>query len=74
MELELNVALVQQQSLELSMFKEKVMQMTGLVEKKDRELRGLKEALRCVGRSVWRGEPRPAPLSSAEKGGIANAG
>ncbi|XP_054995421.1 forkhead-associated domain-containing protein 1 [Sorex araneus] len=46
MELELNVALVQQQSLELKMLKEQTKQMTSLVEKKDRELRSLKEALR----------------------------
>ncbi|XP_055978890.1 forkhead-associated domain-containing protein 1 [Sorex fumeus] len=46
MELELNVALVQQQSLELKTLKEKTKQMTNLVEKKDRELRSLKEALR----------------------------
>lgn len=45
-ELERNVALVQQQRTELNMFKEKMMQMTSLVDKKDRELRGLKEALR----------------------------
>ena len=58
MELERNVALVQQQSNELKALKEKMAQLTGLVEKKDRELEVLKEALRCVGRSSWGGEPR----------------
>uniref|UniRef100_A0A673TVS3 Forkhead associated phosphopeptide binding domain 1 n=1 Tax=Suricata suricatta TaxID=37032 RepID=A0A673TVS3_SURSU len=47
MELEWNVALVQQQSNELRALKEKVSQLTGLVEKKDRELVVLKEALRA---------------------------
>ncbi|XP_045331684.1 forkhead-associated domain-containing protein 1 isoform X4 [Leopardus geoffroyi] len=46
MELERNVALVQQQSNELKALKEKMAQLTGLVEKKDRELEVLKEALR----------------------------
>uniref|UniRef100_A0A0D9S8I8 Forkhead associated phosphopeptide binding domain 1 n=1 Tax=Chlorocebus sabaeus TaxID=60711 RepID=A0A0D9S8I8_CHLSB len=47
MELERNVALVQQQSKELSVLKEKMAQMSSLVEKKDRELKALKEALRA---------------------------
>ncbi|XP_078308486.1 forkhead-associated domain-containing protein 1 isoform X3 [Panthera onca] len=47
MELERNVALVQQQSNELKALKEKMGQLTGLVEKKDRELEVLKEALRA---------------------------
>ncbi|XP_039084998.1 forkhead-associated domain-containing protein 1 isoform X1 [Hyaena hyaena] len=47
MELERNVALVQQQSNELRALKEKMAQLTGLVEKKDRELGVLKEALRA---------------------------
>ena len=54
MELERNVALVQQQSSELSVLKEKMAQMTSLVEKKDKELEVLKQALRWVGRSAWR--------------------
>ncbi|XP_042638235.1 forkhead-associated domain-containing protein 1 [Orycteropus afer afer] len=47
MELERNVMLVQQQSSELSVLKEKMVQMTALMEKKDRELEILKEALRA---------------------------
>uniref|UniRef100_A0A2K6ECX4 Forkhead associated phosphopeptide binding domain 1 n=1 Tax=Macaca nemestrina TaxID=9545 RepID=A0A2K6ECX4_MACNE len=47
MELERNVALVQQQSKELSVLKEKMAQMSSLAEKKDRELKALKEALRA---------------------------
>ncbi|XP_053754909.1 forkhead-associated domain-containing protein 1 isoform X4 [Panthera pardus] len=47
LELERNVALVQQQSNELKALKEKMGQLTGLVEKKDRELEVLKEALRA---------------------------
>ncbi|KAH0513975.1 Forkhead-associated domain-containing protein 1 [Microtus ochrogaster] len=47
MELERHVALVQQQNNELSMLKVKVAQTSGLVEKKDRELKVLREALRC---------------------------
>ncbi|KAL4831137.1 hypothetical protein H8958_007761 [Nasalis larvatus] len=47
MELERNVALVQQQSKELSVLKEKMAQISSLVEKKDRELKALKEALRA---------------------------
>uniref|UniRef100_F6XY42 Forkhead associated phosphopeptide binding domain 1 n=1 Tax=Macaca mulatta TaxID=9544 RepID=F6XY42_MACMU len=47
MELERNVALVQQQSKELSVLKEKMAQMSSLTEKKDRELKALKEALRA---------------------------
>uniref|UniRef100_G1R7R0 Forkhead associated phosphopeptide binding domain 1 n=1 Tax=Nomascus leucogenys TaxID=61853 RepID=G1R7R0_NOMLE len=46
-ELERNVVLVQQQSKELSVLKEKMTQMSSLVEKKDRELKALKEALRA---------------------------
>ena len=48
------MALVQQQSSELSVLKEKMAQMTSLVEKKDKELEVLKQALRWVGRSAWR--------------------
>nr|XP_025712815.1 forkhead-associated domain-containing protein 1 isoform X1 [Callorhinus ursinus] len=47
MELERNVALVQQQSSELRALKEKMVQLTSLVERKDRELGVLKEALRA---------------------------
>ncbi|CAH7442986.1 forkhead-associated domain-containing protein 1 [Phodopus roborovskii] len=47
MELERHVALVQQLSSELSMLKVKVVQASGLVEKKDRELKVLREALRA---------------------------
>ncbi|XP_014639371.1 PREDICTED: forkhead-associated domain-containing protein 1 [Ceratotherium simum simum] len=47
MQLERNVALVQQQSRELSVLKEKMAQVTSLVEKKDRELEVLKETLRA---------------------------
>ncbi|XP_047647919.1 forkhead-associated domain-containing protein 1 isoform X8 [Phacochoerus africanus] len=47
MELERNVALVQQQSSELSVLKEKMAQMSSLVEKKDKELEVLKQALRA---------------------------
>ncbi|XP_036901072.1 forkhead-associated domain-containing protein 1 isoform X3 [Sturnira hondurensis] len=47
MELERNVALVQQQKNELSALKEKMAQMTSLVERKDRELQVLKEAFRA---------------------------
>ncbi|XP_020729367.2 forkhead-associated domain-containing protein 1 isoform X1 [Odocoileus virginianus] len=46
-ELERNVALVQQQSSELSVLKDKMVQMTSLVEKKDKELEVLKQALRA---------------------------
>uniref|UniRef100_A0A8D2BBY9 Forkhead associated phosphopeptide binding domain 1 n=1 Tax=Sciurus vulgaris TaxID=55149 RepID=A0A8D2BBY9_SCIVU len=46
-ELERNMALVQQQSRELCTLKAKLAQMSGLVEKKDRELKALKEALRA---------------------------
>ncbi|ERE83952.1 forkhead-associated domain-containing protein 1 [Cricetulus griseus] len=45
-ELNRQVALVQQQSSELSMLKVKVAQSNSMVEKKDRELRLLREALR----------------------------
>uniref|UniRef100_M3YY35 Forkhead associated phosphopeptide binding domain 1 n=1 Tax=Mustela putorius furo TaxID=9669 RepID=M3YY35_MUSPF len=47
MELERNVALVQQQSSELRALREKMAQLTGLVERKDRELGVLKETLRA---------------------------
>ncbi|XP_077007321.1 forkhead-associated domain-containing protein 1 isoform X3 [Tamandua tetradactyla] len=47
-ELERSVALVQQQSRELSVLKEKMAQAASLVEKKDRELEVLKEALRAL--------------------------
>ncbi|XP_032509664.1 forkhead-associated domain-containing protein 1 isoform X2 [Phocoena sinus] len=47
MELERNVALVQQQSSELSVLKEKMAQMSSLLEKKDKELEALKRALRA---------------------------
>ncbi|KAK2489348.1 hypothetical protein MC885_011791, partial [Smutsia gigantea] len=47
MELEQNVALVEQQSSELRMLKAEMAQLTSLVEKKDRELEALKEALRA---------------------------
>ncbi|KAF4018562.1 hypothetical protein G4228_010294 [Cervus hanglu yarkandensis] len=46
-ELERNVALVQQQSSELSVLKDKMVQMTSLVDKKDKELEVLKQALRA---------------------------
>uniref|UniRef100_A0A8C5VEU5 Forkhead associated phosphopeptide binding domain 1 n=1 Tax=Microcebus murinus TaxID=30608 RepID=A0A8C5VEU5_MICMU len=45
-ELERNMDLVQQQRRELSALREKMAQLSGLVEKKDRELKMLKEALR----------------------------
>uniref|UniRef100_A0A8C7AWK3 Forkhead associated phosphopeptide binding domain 1 n=1 Tax=Neovison vison TaxID=452646 RepID=A0A8C7AWK3_NEOVI len=45
MELERNVSLVQQQSSELRALREKMAQLTGLVERKDRELGVLKETL-----------------------------
>ncbi|XP_059997364.1 forkhead-associated domain-containing protein 1 isoform X2 [Lagenorhynchus albirostris] len=47
MELERNVALVQQQSSELSVLKEKMAQMSSLLEKKDKELEALKQTLRA---------------------------
>ncbi|XP_023587934.1 forkhead-associated domain-containing protein 1 [Trichechus manatus latirostris] len=47
MELEQNMVLIQRQSCELSMLKEKMAQVTSVVEKKDRELEILKEALRA---------------------------
>ncbi|TEA33543.1 hypothetical protein DBR06_SOUSAS3910099 [Sousa chinensis] len=46
-ELERNVALVQQQSSELSVLKEKMAQMSSLLEKKDKELEALKQTLRA---------------------------
>uniref|UniRef100_A0A8C9Q1H2 Forkhead associated phosphopeptide binding domain 1 n=1 Tax=Spermophilus dauricus TaxID=99837 RepID=A0A8C9Q1H2_SPEDA len=45
-ELERHMTLVQQQSRELCMLKTKLAQMSTLVEKKDRELKALREALR----------------------------
>lgn len=57
MELERNVSLVQQQSSELRALREKMAQLTGLVERKDRELGVLKETLRCAGRPSWCREP-----------------
>lgn len=45
-ELERHMDLVQQQSRELCMLKAKLVQMSSLVEKKDRELKVLREALR----------------------------
>nr|XP_030733660.1 forkhead-associated domain-containing protein 1 [Globicephala melas] len=47
MELERNVALVQQQSSELSVLKEKMAQLSSLLEKKDKELEALKQTLRA---------------------------
>ncbi|NIG60560.1 forkhead-associated domain-containing protein [Pontoporia blainvillei] len=47
MELERNVALVQQQSSELSVLKEEMALMTSLLEKKDKELEALKQTLRA---------------------------
>ncbi|XP_076966090.1 forkhead-associated domain-containing protein 1 [Callospermophilus lateralis] len=46
-ELERHMTLVQQQSRELCMLKTKLAQMSTLVEKKDRELKALREALRA---------------------------
>lgn len=46
MELERQVALVQQQNGELNALKAKMSQMNSHVEKKDKELKALKEALR----------------------------
>lgn len=46
-ELERHVTLVQQQSRELCLLKGKLAQMSSLVEKKDRELKALRETLRC---------------------------
>ncbi|XP_023603881.1 forkhead-associated domain-containing protein 1, partial [Myotis lucifugus] len=70
-ELERNVALVQQQKRELGALKEKMAQVTSLVAKKDRELEDLKEALRCVRRSARRAGPRASqekrrPRSTAQ--------
>ncbi|XP_021573545.1 forkhead-associated domain-containing protein 1, partial [Carlito syrichta] len=47
LELERHVAVVQEQSSELSVLKDKVAQMSRLAEKKDHELRALQEALRA---------------------------
>lgn len=52
------MALVQQQSSELSMLKVKVAQSNSMVEKKDRELRLLREALRCAPGPDRRDPPR----------------
>uniref|UniRef100_A0A8C6H823 Forkhead-associated phosphopeptide binding domain 1 n=1 Tax=Mus spicilegus TaxID=10103 RepID=A0A8C6H823_MUSSI len=60
MELERQVALVRQQSGELSMLKAKVAQTTGLMEKKDRELKVLREALRAS-------QEKPRPHLSTEQ-------
>ncbi|XP_041508182.1 forkhead-associated domain-containing protein 1 [Microtus oregoni] len=59
MELERHVALVQQQNNELSMLKVKVAQTSGLVEKKDRELKVLREALRASHRPLLSTEQKP---------------
>lgn len=73
-ELERNVALVQQQRTELTMFKEKMMQMTSLIDKKDRELRSLKEALRFVEGLCGVGAPgHPYLLEEQRERGTANA-
>lgn len=66
MELERHVALVQQQNKELSMLKAKVAQTSGLVEKKDRELKVLRETLRCGKGSVWHDHPK----ASGTEGGL----
>lgn len=66
MELERHVALVQQQTGELSMFKGKVAQMSGLVEKKERELEVLREALRCGQGSMWHQYPKAAGTDRAQ--------
>lgn len=72
MELERNVALVQQQSNELRALKEKMAQLTGLVEKKDRELVVLKEALRCVGGvlMMWGAQIHPGAEGASHKKGM----
>lgn len=72
MELERHVALVQQQSNELSMLKAKVAQTSGLVEKKDRELKVLREALRCGKGPCGMTTPRRLAQreGSADGGGI----
>ncbi|XP_076789918.1 forkhead-associated domain-containing protein 1 isoform X3 [Arvicanthis niloticus] len=59
-ELERQVALVRQQNGELSLLKAKVAQTTGLVEKKDRELKVLREALRAS-------QEKPRPQLSTEQ-------
>ncbi|XP_038966569.1 forkhead-associated domain-containing protein 1 isoform X8 [Rattus norvegicus] len=59
-ELERQVALVRQQNSELSILKAKVVQTTGLVEKKDRELKVLREALRAS-------QEKPRPYLSTEQ-------
>lgn len=58
LELERHVALVQQQKTELSTLKGKMAQMNSLLEKKDRELKVLKETLRCGKGSVWNDHPK----------------
>lgn len=72
MELERHVALVQQQNKELSMLKVKVAQTSGLVEKKDRELKVLREALRCGKGPCGMTTPRRLAQreGSADGGGI----
>ncbi|CAK6440633.1 unnamed protein product [Pipistrellus nathusii] len=72
-ELERNVALVQQQNKELGALKEKMAQVTGLVEKKDRELETLKEALRACQEKRRPPPPKekpPRPRSTAQTCGI----
>lgn len=78
-ELERNVALVQQQSSELSVLKDKMVQMTSLVEKKDKELEVLKQALRWVGRPaqwVWGAQAYPSTQGAwhRERKGSVNDG
>ncbi|XP_004679394.1 PREDICTED: forkhead-associated domain-containing protein 1 [Condylura cristata] len=55
-ELERNVALVQQQNRELKALKEKTEHLTGLVERKDREMQVLKEVVRA---SQEKHQPQP---------------
>lgn len=59
-ELEAERGAGQQQSSELSGSKDKMVQMTSLVDKKDKELEVLKQALRWVGKACTAGvgEPR----------------
>ncbi|XP_070260242.1 forkhead-associated domain-containing protein 1 isoform X7 [Myotis yumanensis] len=68
-ELERNVALVQQQNRELGALKEKMAKVTSLVAKKDRELEDLKEALRASQEKRRPQPPReklPRPRSTAQ--------
>ncbi|XP_055467422.1 forkhead-associated domain-containing protein 1 [Psammomys obesus] len=60
LELERHVALVQQQKMELSALKAKMAQMNSLLEKKDRELKVLKETLRAS-------QEKPRPQLSTEQ-------